>query len=105
MGEHSLRMMQLEDDFAAQHGCQPLKPWKSNLPFGLDLLLKAFKHARTQTILQFFLEVVEESGNTFQQSLLGARGVNTVEPENIEAVLSKQFAGTTFRYLSWSMRN
>ncbi|KAK2594964.1 hypothetical protein QQS21_007322 [Conoideocrella luteorostrata] len=42
-------------------------------------------------ILRFFLEVVEESGTTFEQNLLGARGVNTVDPRNIEAILSTNF--------------
>ncbi|KHN98863.1 Cytochrome P450 [Metarhizium album ARSEF 1941] len=35
--------------------------------------------------------VVEESGTTFQQNLLGRRGVNTVDPRNIEAILSTNF--------------
>jgi hypothetical protein len=45
-------------------------------------------------ILHFFLEVVEESGTTFEQSLLGGRGIGTVEPRNIEAILSTNFNGT-----------
>jgi hypothetical protein len=44
-------------------------------------------------ILHFFLEVVEESGSTFEQSLLGSRGVGTVDPQNIEAILSVNFNG------------
>jgi hypothetical protein len=35
----------------------------------LDLLLAAGRHARNQTILQFFLEVVESSGPTHEQQL------------------------------------
>jgi len=46
--------------------------------------------------MQFFLSVVEESGITFEQSVLGARGINTIDPENIEALLSKQFSGMGF---------
>lgn len=41
--------------------------------------------------MQFFMTVIEESGNTFEQSLLGAVGIDTMDPENIEAVLSKDF--------------
>lgn len=86
------RAIQNEQQFAAQHGCKPLRPWKSTWPFGLDLLLKAFRYAREERILSLFLDVVDDSGTTFEQSLLGARGIDTVDPENIEAILSKDFA-------------
>lgn len=80
-----------EQQFCAERGCKPLKPWSSNWPLGLDLLLRVFQYARKDQILQFFLSIVEESGTTFEQNLLGARGIDTVEPQNIEAILSKQF--------------
>lgn len=57
------------------------------------MLLKAFHHERRQQILQFFLDVVAESGTTFEQNLLFARGIDTIDPRNIEAVLSTQFSG------------
>lgn len=60
---------------------------------GLDMLAKALKYARAMQILQFFLDVVDENGTTFEQVLLGARGIDTVAPENIEAVLSTKFDG------------
>jgi len=44
-------------------------------------------------ILQFFLDVVEESGNTFEQNLLGSRAIDTIEPRNVEAILSTNFNG------------
>lgn len=53
--------------------------------------------------MQFFLSVIEESGYTFEQALLGARGIDTVDPENIEAVLSTQFSGTESPQLSLGM--
>lgn len=71
----------------------PPKIWNSKWPLGLDMLAKALKYARTKRILQFFLDVVDENGTTFEQILLGARGIDTVDPENIEAVLSTKFDG------------
>jgi cytochrome P450 len=62
--------------------------------------VKAFQYARAQQIMQFFLSVVEESGMTFEQNLLGARGIDTIDPENIEALLSKQFSGMGFGNLT-----
>ena len=34
---------------------------------------------------------MEESGITFEQNLLGSRAIDTIDPKNIEAVLSTQF--------------
>ncbi|KAI4939601.1 uncharacterized protein J4E92_000887 [Alternaria infectoria] len=82
---------QEEDRYAAQMGCKAPPKWAAKWPQGLDLLLKARQHARAQTILQFFVDIVDSSGPTHEQQLLGARGINTVEPRNIEEILSTQF--------------
>lgn len=83
-----------ERQFALEHGCQPLKPWKARWPLGLDILAKAFWYDHKKQILRFFIHVFDESGITSQQLLLGGRSVNTIDPRNIEAVLSTNFAGT-----------
>ena len=44
-------------------------------------------------ILQFFIEILEESGTTFEQNLLGSRAIGTIDPENVEAILSTNFDG------------
>ena len=71
----------------------PPKAWNSTWPLGLDMLIKALRYARTMHILQFFVDVVDENGTTFEQKLLGARGIDTVDPENIETILSTSFDG------------
>jgi hypothetical protein len=96
---------QAEERFAAQRGCLPPKTWNSTWPLGLDMLVKALKYARTMQILQFFLEVVDDNGTTFVQDLLGARGIDTVDPENIEAVLSTNFEGTYVSPVSQTWRS
>ncbi|KUI62360.1 hypothetical protein VP1G_11399 [Cytospora mali] len=58
------------------------------------MLAKALKYARSMQILQFFLDVVEDNGTTFEQKLLGARGIDTVDPANVEAILSTNFEGS-----------
>jgi hypothetical protein len=62
-------------------------------PLGLELVVKAFRVAGEQRLLRLMNEIVKETGTTFEQILLGARGIDTVEPANIEAVLSTQFTG------------
>ncbi|KAK5656059.1 hypothetical protein OQA88_5198 [Cercophora sp. LCS_1] len=80
-----------ERAFALKHGCLPPPVWGAKFPLGLDYLFRAFKHAHRKQILSFFIDVFDESGATFQQHLLGARAIGTIDPANIEAVLSTNF--------------
>lgn len=83
---------QIERRFAFEKGCQPLRPWSAKWPCGLDLLLKVFRYAQEEKVLRLFVDVVGESGTTFEQRLLGVKGIDTVDPKNIEAILSTDFA-------------
>ncbi|KAI8625465.1 cytochrome P450 [Xylariaceae sp. FL1651] len=82
---------QIERAFALEKGCKPLKPWNSKWPLGLDFLFKALVVGKEGHILKFFTEVIDECGHTFVQHLLAVPGIDTVEPENIETVLSSNF--------------
>ncbi|KAM0721366.1 hypothetical protein Q7P37_002290 [Cladosporium fusiforme] len=73
-----------------KHNCQSVRPWAAKLPWGLDLLFRAFRHGRNRTVCEFFYEISEVSGITHEQRLLGARNIGTTSPKNIEAVLDKQ---------------
>ncbi|KAL6862549.1 hypothetical protein ACO1O0_002783 [Amphichorda felina] len=48
-------------------------------------------HAKKKQILHWFAQVMQEIPPTFEQNLLGGRGVNTIDPRNIEAILSTNF--------------
>jgi len=69
MHNRAADISQEEDQYAAQMGCKAPRRWAAKWPQGLDLLLKAGRHARAQTILQFFLDVVDSSGPTHEQQL------------------------------------
>lgn len=60
-------------------------------PLSLDLLFEVNKADKTRQILRFFASVLERTGPTHAQLLLGTRAINTIDPENIEAILSTQF--------------
>lgn len=79
--------------FAAQQGCKRPTSWTAKWPLGLDLLLRVFQAAKKDRILSFFYEIVQESGSTFVQHLLGVSGIDTIDPENIESILSTNFKG------------
>lgn len=59
----------------------------------MELIVKAFKTASEQRLLRLFVDVVKNTGHTFEQRLLGTSGIDTIDPVNLEAVLSKQFDG------------
>ncbi|KAJ5109799.1 hypothetical protein N7532_002444 [Penicillium argentinense] len=63
------------------------------LAIGTRSASETFHYEREQRILLFFLDVVDKPGNIFEQNPLFARGIDTIEPENIEAVPSAQFTG------------
>jgi hypothetical protein len=58
--------------------------------------------------MKYFVSIIDNSGTTFEQNVLGARGIGTVDPANIEAILYSQFHGghdvnlsiETFRLIS-----
>ena len=84
--------VQTDNAFAAAHGCKPPARLETGRwPLGLEIVVKAFRVAGEQRLLRLMNEIVKETGTTFEQILLGARGIDTVEPANIEAVLSTQF--------------
>lgn len=59
----------------------------------LDLLVKCIKADNAEKNLGFFISVFEDTGYTHAQLLFGLRSIDTVDPENIEVLLSTQFKG------------
>ncbi|PWY82418.1 cytochrome P450 [Aspergillus eucalypticola CBS 122712] len=82
--------LRANNQIASAKGCLPLRQWNSTWPLGLDLLVQAFRYDRRQQVLKFFLDVVAKSGTTFEQNLLFSRGVDTIDPQNIQTLLSTQ---------------
>ncbi|KAI1272030.1 cytochrome P450 [Xylaria sp. FL0933] len=86
------RRQHAENIHATEKGCKPLRPWNARWPLGLDLFFKALAATKEGHTLKFFLTVVNECGPTFVQHLFGVSGIDTIDPENIEAVLSTNFS-------------
>ncbi|KAK8184355.1 cytochrome P450 [Phyllosticta citribraziliensis] len=80
-----------EAAFGLAHGCAPPKVLGFVWPLGLDLIVEAFRAAASGRILALFDRLVSRTGTTFEQRLLGVSGIDTIDPENIEAVLNSQF--------------
>ncbi|KAI1265358.1 cytochrome P450 [Xylariaceae sp. FL1019] len=87
-----LRLRQEERIFAAKNGCKTPKAWNARWPLGLDMFFKALSAAKEGRVLKLFLNIVDENGHTFVQHLFAVPGIDTMDPENIETVLSTNFA-------------
>lgn len=74
---------------------RPTPRLKFNWPFAIDIIVNAFKADKQGLLLEFFLDLISQTGNTFEHMILGARGIDTQDPDNIEAILSTQFSGKT----------
>ena len=57
------------------------------------MFFNALAAAKERRILKLFLKIIDENGYTFVQHLFGVPGIDTMDPENIEAVLSTKFTG------------
>jgi hypothetical protein len=77
--------------FASQHHCLAAPKLRTRYPLSIEHVAAIFAAARAKRVLRFFIGVIERSGCTFEQTLLGERGFGTVEPRNLEALLSGKF--------------
>lgn len=77
----------------SQHGCKEPRRLCGEWPFSIDLLIQSIIADKRSQILRFFIPIIEKAGNTHAQYLLGARAINTIDPENVEVILSTRFKG------------
>jgi hypothetical protein len=86
---------QNETAFGKRNGCQPAAfvlayKW----PLALDVVKRGFRARRQKKLLSFFTEYFHELGPTVELTILGGTGFATMDPENIEAILSTHFDGS-----------
>jgi hypothetical protein len=83
----------LLQEVGLERACQPPRRLSFRWPLAIDIIVEAFNADKQGHILDFFVKCVSRTGNTFEQRILGARGIDTQDPQNIEAILSTQFNG------------
>ena len=57
------------------------------------MVIKGFKAARRKKLLDLMTDYFEATGRTLEINLLGGKGFATMEPENVETILSTKFDG------------
>ena len=80
-----------EDELAVRNHCKDPPTLCGRWPLSLDLLMQLFEADRANQILRFMTGMLQKAGTTHAQVLLGSRAINTVDPENLEAILGTQF--------------
>lgn len=75
-----------------KHGCRtpPSLPQMETL-LGLDTLVESYRAINKHAYLSLSKTRFEQAGNTYQFVQLGSTIINTVEPENIKAILQTNF--------------
>lgn len=54
----------------------------------------ALKATRSRHLMVDFKQVFDAYGSTFKLNVFGSHGIDTIEPENIECILSTKFQGS-----------
>jgi hypothetical protein len=63
-------------------------------PLALDVLKRQYDVLPTQRLLAFQSQFIEKMPN-MELHLLGATGIMTTDPKNIESIMQKNFDGTS----------
>ena len=82
----------LSTDKAKQMGCSPPKVLHHRVPWGLDLIYELFRADQNKVLPEYLKERFARAGAaTYSYEFLNRTTIFTIDPENLQAVLSSQF--------------
>ena len=85
---------QADTIFGEQHGCQPMRArFPCKWPFGLDVLSAQYSANAENRLLAFQQPYLDDLGPNLELRILGTVGYTTLDPKNVEAILSSRFEG------------
>jgi cytochrome P450 len=76
---------------AEAHGCQSPPRVINQRPFGVDRMEQIFRANSESRLMELFLFHFRFWGTTLEQIFLGTQAFGTIDPANLEAVLSTNF--------------
>ncbi|KAL2049643.1 hypothetical protein ABVK25_010103 [Lepraria finkii] len=81
-----------ETEFGEKNGCKPpTSVLAYKWPLALDVVKRGFRAGRQKKLLSLFTDYWGFLGSTVELTILGGTGYATMDPDNIEAVLSTRF--------------
>ena len=85
---------QADTVFGNQHGCQPTAVrFPVKWPFGIDVLRAQVAAIAENRFFAYQKPFIDDLGPNFTVTMLGRTGYTTIDPKNLEAVLSTRFEG------------
>ncbi|ORY14147.1 cytochrome P450 alkane hydroxylase [Clohesyomyces aquaticus] len=85
------RERQADKAISERHGCLPAPRLQNQRPFGVDRLEQIFRADAESRLMELFLFHFRQTGSTLEQKFLGTKAYGTIEPANLEAILSSNF--------------
>ncbi|KAL8723367.1 MAG: hypothetical protein Q9181_007300 [Wetmoreana brouardii] len=74
-----------------EHGCGPVKVFRSKYIFGIDMLSDDFNSIKAHVFLEKYTQRFRRLGTTYYFRFLWRRVIMTSEPENIKSILATDF--------------
>ncbi|EUC39461.1 hypothetical protein COCMIDRAFT_10458 [Bipolaris oryzae ATCC 44560] len=87
------KLYKAEKATRTRHGCRSPPTLHVHWPFGLDRLKQMVQADAELRLMELFLFHFQQTGSTLEQKFLGTKVFGTMEPANLEAVLSTQAKG------------
>ncbi|TVY49515.1 Cytochrome P450 [Lachnellula occidentalis] len=85
------RTHRADEALAAFNGCLPAPRLQNQRPLGVDRLEQIFRADAESRLMELFLFHFRQTGSTLEQVFLGTKAFGTIEPANLEAILSTNF--------------
>lgn len=90
------KLYKTDRNTSIRHGCRPPPTLHIHWPFGLDRLKQMVQADAELRLMELFLFHFRQIGSTLEQKFLGTKVFGTMEPANLEAILSTQFKGRRY---------
>ena len=81
----------VDQEIGRRHGCLPPPRLRNAWPWGIDRLTQIFQADANHRLMELFLFHFQDVGSTLEQKFLGTSAFGTIEPRNLEAMLSSSF--------------
>ncbi|KAF7593473.1 hypothetical protein BBP40_011479 [Aspergillus hancockii] len=75
---------------SAQHGCRNAPRLRNWWPLGIDRLIQIWTADSEQRLMELFTFHFRDVGNTLEQKFLGTIAFGTIEPQNLESMMSSK---------------
>jgi hypothetical protein len=85
--------------YGDQYGCEPAPRLLNEWPLGLDRIKQIWDADADSRLMELFLMHFRRWGNTLEQVFLGTQAFGTIEPVNLEAILSSKFKGNSKSFI------